>query len=99
MSSPRFRRRIALLAVAALLFGSTAFLAHHDGEDAFPQKASHCELCSHFHGTAGSPTAAIVAGKPVLVVRQAVTLSQAVRPFERNVDSRLPRGPPFIDLI
>jgi len=94
MQSVRSNRRIAFFAVAALLFASTAYLAHGYGDAAQPHKSAQCELCLHFSGTAGAPTAAAVMGKPVLAMRQPVVRARPVFPFQRNVDSRLPRGPP-----
>jgi hypothetical protein len=92
-------RRIAFFAVAALLFATTAFLAHGYGDGVKPHDNVKCELCLHFSGSAGAPSASTIVGKPILAIRQPVLLAQPVRPTRRNVDSRLPRGPPSNDLI
>lgn len=92
-----FRRWIAALAVSALLCGSTAYLSHSEGQQA-PHKAGHCDLCSHFSSTSGPSAAPHVVGKPVLAVRRLIEPTSVVRAVRRNVDSRLPRGPPAFEL-
>ena len=93
--SPLIRRWIAALAVVAMLCGSTAYLTHSDTAQGTSHKVGHCDLCSHFAGSTGPSAAIHLIGKPVLAVRQPVAPPQHVRPFQRNVDSRLPRGPPL----
>ena len=92
-------RRIAFIAVAALFFATTAYLAHGYGDAAQPHKSAQCDLCLQFSSTAGAPSTTAVVGKPVQVGRQPVLLSRPVLASRRNVDSRLPRGPPSNDLI
>ena len=95
----RRNRRIALIAVAALLFASTAYLTHGYGDGASSHSTAQCDLCLQFSGSAGAPSATAVVGKPVQVSRQPVLPSRPTPPSRKNVDSRLPRGPPAIDLI
>jgi hypothetical protein len=97
MSALRTKRRIAFLAVAALLFASTMFLAHGYSDRA--HKTAQCDLCLQFNGAAGAPAAASAISKPVQVTRQAVLPAQPIRVSQQRVDSRLPRGPPSNDLI
>jgi hypothetical protein len=93
-----FKRWIAAFAVVAMLCGSTAYLAHSDPEQGVPHKVGHCDLCSHFAGATGPSAAVQLIGKPVLAARQPIVPAQTIRPFLRNVDSRLPRGPPTFEL-
>ena len=58
----RRNRLVVLLTACALIACTAVFAAHEIGERA-PAHA-HCDLCSHFSGSAGSPAAAKVAGKP-----------------------------------
>ncbi len=96
MSLIRTTRRIALIAVAALLFSSTLFLSHGYGEGTRSHNEAQCNLCQQFSGSAG----ALVT--PALVVLAAAALLQLILPFvqpvptRRKVDSRLPRGPPAL---
>lgn len=99
MQSVRSTRRIAFLAAAALLFATTAYLAHGYGDSARPHDGVRCDLCVQFSGTAGAFSAPAIIGKPALTVRQPILPSRPPLPFRRNVDSRLPRGPPSNDLI
>jgi hypothetical protein len=94
----RFSRWLAAFTAAAMLCGSTAYLVHSDAERGLSHRAGHCDLCSHFSGATGPSAAIQLIGKPVLIVRQPVMPSQTVRSFRRNVDSRLPRGPPTFEL-
>lgn len=99
MQTLRFKRLLSLLAAATFLFAALAFSAHGYNGQGLAHNSAHCDLCLQFNGTAGTPAVAAVAGKPVLSLRQAIVPFQPVFSFERNVDSRLPRGPPVIDLI
>ena len=93
------RRWLAALAAVAMLCGSTAYLTHRDTAQGLAHKVGHCDLCLHFAGATGPSTAIQLIGKPLLDARQPVIPPQIVRPFRRNVDSRLPRGSPAFDLI
>jgi len=88
----RRNRLVALLAALALIACSAVFSAHSIGDRAHAH--THCDLCTHFSGSAGSPAPAKIAGKPVLVVR-VVPLPTSV-PFvvPSPLGSHLPRGPP-----
>lgn len=94
----RHNRAIALFALIALFFATTAYVAHgyeHDISSS-PHSVAHCDLCLHFTGTAGTPAGADVVGKPPLealaptVVEVHDVLSQA------HPTNRLPRGPPSL---
>ncbi|HYM27474.1 MAG TPA: hypothetical protein VET66_04960 [Steroidobacteraceae bacterium] len=66
MSIAARRKRLVVLLTACALIACTAVFAAHEMGERAPAHA-RCDLCSHFAGSAGSPAAARVAGKPVLV--------------------------------
>jgi hypothetical protein len=92
--STRLRRNrlVALVAAVTLIVALGAYSAHgfldrvHDN--------GHCDLCVHFSGTAGSPAAASIVGKPVLVVRAPLERPGFVPSLRRCVGTQLPRAPP-----
>jgi len=93
----RCNRWVALFAAFALITCSAVYAAHDIGDRAHGH--SHCDLCAHFSGSAGSPAQAKVAGKPVLVVR-AVRAAPTTYFIARSpVGAHLPRGPPLLPAI
>jgi hypothetical protein len=92
--STRLRRNrlVALIAAVTLIVALGAYSAHgfldrvHDN--------GHCDLCVHFSGTAGSPAAAAIVGKPVLVVRAPLERPGIIPSLRRRVGTQLPRAPP-----
>jgi hypothetical protein len=93
----RHNRLVALIAAFTLIIGLCAFSAHGFGDRV--HENGHCDLCVHFGGTAGSPTHALPAGKPILAVRAPIERRMAVRCARRRVGTFLPRGPPDFLLI
>jgi len=99
--STRLRRSrlIALVAAIALIVTLGAFSAHDLDANSLGHN-SHCDLCVHFSGTAGSPASAVVVGKPVLVVRAPIERLGIIAAVRPRVGTQLPRGPPdSLDLI
>jgi hypothetical protein len=92
--SKRLRRHrlVALLAAWALIVCSAAYAAHSIGDRAHGH--SHCDVCAHFSGSAGSPVQAAVAGKPVLVVRVVAPPPALLLIARSPLGAHLPRGPP-----
>jgi hypothetical protein len=86
-------RLIALVAACALIACAAVYSAH--GFDDRAHGHSHCDLCVHFSGSAGSAAHAKTVGKPVLVVRVAVARAEIVLPTRSPVGHHLPRGPPL----
>ena len=93
MSIAARRNRLVVLLTACALIACTAVFAAHDIGERAPAHA-HCDLCSHFSGSAGSPGAAQVAGKPVLVVRVVPPRAGALLITRSPLGANLPRGPP-----
>jgi hypothetical protein len=89
----RSKRRLALLAACALIACAAVYSTHGLAERG--HENSHCDLCLHFSGTAGSPAQATVVGKPLLLVRVVPLPAQALRPTRSPVGHHLPRGPPL----
>src|SRR5690242_11517794 len=90
-TEPR-NRLVVLLTACALIACSAVYAAHDIGDGGHAR--THCDLCSHFSGSAGSPTAAKVAGKPVLVVRVLPVRATLPRITRSPLGAHLPRGPP-----
>jgi hypothetical protein len=96
----RFRHKgiVALFALVALLFATTAYVAHgyqHELAKS-PQPVAHCDLCLQFSGTAGAPEHPDHPGKPPL---QAFTPAAAESPrfsSHKHPTNRLPRAPPAL---
>jgi hypothetical protein len=89
----RFQYRIAILVAMMMVFASAVFTAH-GFEKSRPHESIKCAICLQFAGSAGTANAVSVVGKPVLVANERIPAQPPARPFRRNVDSRLPRGPP-----
>ena len=85
-------RLLALVAACALIACTAVYSAH--GLTERSHEHSHCDLCVHFSGSAGSPAHAKAVGKPLLVVRVAASRPQIVLPTRSPVGNHLPRGPP-----
>jgi hypothetical protein len=96
----RHNRAVALFALIALFFATTAYVAHgyeHDISSS-SHAVAHCDLCLHFSGTAGTPAAPEVVGKPPLEARApAVAEIHDVYP-QPHPTNHLPRGPPALTL-
>ena len=87
-------RLLALVAACALIACAAVYSAH--GLTERSHEHSHCDLCVHFSGSAGSPAHAKAVGKPLLVVRVAASRPQIVLPTRSPVGNHLPRGPPLL---
>ena len=88
----RRNRVLALVAACTLIAGSAVYSAHGLADRS--HEHSHCDLCVHFSGCAGSPPHAKAIGKPVPVVRVAATRREVILPTRSPVGHHLPRGPP-----
>ena len=93
----RRNRRLALVAACMLIACSAVYSAHGLADRS--HQHSHCDVCVHFSGCAGSPPLATAIGKPVLVVRVAPTRREIILPTRSPVGHHLPRGPPAPDAI
>ena len=89
---PGRNRWVAFLAACALIACSASYSAHAIGDRGHAH--THCDLCVHFSGSAGSPSSAKVVGKPVLAVRLAPERPAIVLIARSPVGAHLPRGPP-----
>jgi hypothetical protein len=87
-------RLLALVAACALVVCAAAYSAHGFSDRA--HENSHCDLCVHFSGSAGSQAQPKVLGKPVLVSRVAPSRREIVLPTRSPVGNHLPRGPPLL---
>lgn len=85
-------RLIVLITACALIACAAVYSAHGLGDR--NHEHSHCDLCLHFSGSAGSPAKATIASKPVLVVRVAPVPPQLSLPTRSAAGRHLPRGPP-----
>jgi len=89
----RRNRRLALVAACMLIACSAVYSAHGLADRS--HQHSHCDVCVHFSGCAGSPPLATAIGKPVLVVRVAPTRPEIILPTRSPLGHHLPRGPPI----
>jgi hypothetical protein len=89
-------RLLALIAACALIAAAAAYSAHGLADRG--HEHTHCDLCVHLGGSAGSPVPPAVAGKPVLVVRELPPPRQIPRSTRLAPGEHLPRGPPLLDL-
>ncbi|HYL71878.1 MAG TPA: hypothetical protein VEY89_11310 [Candidatus Dormibacteraeota bacterium] len=78
-------RLVALVAACALAVSAAVYAAH--GLADRDHAHTHCDLCVHLSGTAGTPALLAVLGKPLLVLT-----AVRVPPGVRLVASS-PRGP------
>jgi hypothetical protein len=92
---PRHNRWLVLLALVALVYATTAFLAHTHEHDERGAEAIHCDLCLQFTKSAGAASApAALAAHGGEAVHAA---APAARPRpERRVRAHPPSAPPFI---
>jgi hypothetical protein len=97
--STRFRRNrlIAVIAAIALIAAASLYSSH--GVSDRIHRTTHCDLCVHLGGTAGSPAHTAVVGKPVLAVRVPTERPQHLVPARRKATNQLPRGPPLLETI
>ena len=89
------RKRLFALVAACMLVACSAVYSAHGLADR-SHEHSHCDVCVHFSGSAGSPPLATAIGKPVLVVRVAPTRPQIILPTRSPLGHHLPRGPPIL---
>jgi len=94
----RYNRVVALFALLALLFASSAYVVHglqHD-KPLSTHNAVHCDLCLHFSGTAGAPDHPVVDGRPPLAA--VAPAPQEILRYEsyEHPTHRLPRAPPAL---
>jgi len=90
----RRNRWLALVATCALICCAAAYAAHGLADQT--HEHSHCDLCVHFSGSAGSPAQPKIVGKPVLVSRVAPSRREIILPTRSPVGNHLPRGPPLL---
>ncbi|MBS0365141.1 MAG: hypothetical protein JSR67_04865 [Proteobacteria bacterium] len=90
----RRNRLIALLVACALLVCSALYSAHGLADPAHGH--SHCDLCVHLGGSAGTTPAAVAADKPAPGVWIRVPAETAAPLARRLGNAYLPRGPPAI---
>jgi hypothetical protein len=94
---PRHPRLIALFALVALAFATTAYVAHGFQDGTVRQHASvQCDLCLQFSGTAGAPADLGLPGKPPLAVVRTTPVELAPLPVDAEDGEPLPRGPPAL---
>jgi hypothetical protein len=96
----RFRHKgiVALFALVALLFATTAYVAHgyqHDLAQS-THSVAHCDLCLQFNGTAGAPDHADLLGKPPLQALAPAVFEASRFSSHKHPTNRLPRGPPAL---
>ena len=88
----RRNRLVAFVAAIVLIVSAASFSAHGFGDRT--HENGHCDLCLHFSGTSGSSAQATVVGKPVLVVRVPLPITETIRSARRKAGTHLPRAPP-----
>jgi len=96
----RYRHKgiVALFALVALLFATTAYVAHgyqHELAQS-THSVAHCDLCLQFSGTAGVPDHSELSGTPPV---QAFVRALAETPQFSSVKhptNCLPRAPPAL---
>jgi hypothetical protein len=96
----RFRqnRLVAALALLALLFATTAYVAHGFQHELplSQHSTAHCDLCLHFSGTAGTPAHSGVAGKPPQAAFAPAVVETVQFSSHKHPTNRLPRAPPAL---
>ena len=95
MRRSRFNRLAALAAIVALVFATSAYLAHGYGTQALPHKSAHCDLCLQFNGgsAAAPPASAIVRPVPSIIRLPPHPRAQAFA-SNRKARAHQPRAPP-----
>lgn len=94
MGNPRSRHLLLILITAiALIAGDCAYSRHDLGS--VQHDSGRCDLCSHFAGSAGSPSdISTTVGKPVLALRALPAGNDVILPSRPSAGISLPRGPP-----
>src|SRR5688572_14630455 len=96
----RFRHKgiVALFALVALLFATTAYVAHGYQHElaSSPHSIAQCDLCLHFSGTAGAPTHTDHVGKPPLEAFTPAVVETPRFSSRKHPTNRLPRAPPAL---
>jgi hypothetical protein len=87
------RNRLLVLVTAIALVACAAVYSAHGLGDR-NHEHSHCDLCVHFSGSAGSPAKATLASKPVPTDRVAPAPPELFIPTRSATGEHLPRGPP-----
>jgi hypothetical protein len=96
----RFRHKgmVALFALVALLFVTTAYVAHgyqHElAQSTHP--VVHCDLCLQFSGAAGAPAHPGLAGKPPTEAFAPAVAETPRFASHEHPTHRLPRAPPAL---
>jgi hypothetical protein len=93
---PRHPRLIALFALVALFFATTAYVVHGFQDGNFQHDQTQCDLCLQFSGTAGAPSDLALPGRPPLVVVRTTPVALPALPLEAWDGEYLPRGPPAL---
>jgi hypothetical protein len=96
----RFRHKgiLALFALVALLFATTAYVEHgyqHELANS-PHSIAQCDLCLHFSGTAGAPVHTDLPGKPPLEAFAPAVIETPRFSSRKHPTNRLPRAPPAL---
>jgi hypothetical protein len=84
---------VAYVAALALILCAALYSAHGLGAGG-GHEHEHCDLCVHLSGSASSPAAAKIVGKPPLVARVAPERAALLLPRRSPLGEHLPRGPP-----
>ena len=92
----RHPRLIALLALVALFFATTAYVAHGFQDGTVQHNNAQCDLCLQLSGSAGTPADTALVSKPPLVVVRTTPIAFPALPAERQDADHLPRGPPAL---
>jgi hypothetical protein len=94
----RHNRLVALLALMALLFASTAYVVHGFAPEKPLSQHSlgHCDLCAHFSGTAGTPDHATFEGRPPVAASAPTSVVTVRFASYEHPTHRLPRAPPAL---
>jgi hypothetical protein len=93
---PRHPRLIALFALVALFFATTAYVTHGLQDGTFQHDNTQCDLCLQFSGSAGAPAEMALVGKPPLVVVRTTPVALPALVAERYDAAHRPRGPPAL---
>jgi hypothetical protein len=90
-------RLVALVAACALAVSAAVYAAH--GLADRNHEHTHCDLCVHLSGTAGSAALVAVVGKPLLMLTAVRVLAgvRLVAADPRGAHSS--RGPPLLFLL
>ena len=92
----RHPRLIVLLALVALFFATTAYVAHGFQDGTVRHNTAQCDLHLQLSGAAGTPADTVLTCKPPLVVVRTTPVAFPALPAERQDSDHLPRGPPAL---